>query len=112
MLPAIALAGRLQRDSAVTSESVMIAAARLERLKADVAEGRTAPGGSLDAAVDGWYVLLDRSGAAVPDARAVYECRARVTPAVSPGVVIAAVRVSLRGQTDVAITLSTAVHDE
>lgn len=112
MLPAIALAGRLQRDSAVTTESVMIAAARLERLKADVAGGRTAPGGSLDAAVDGWYVLLDRSGAVVPDARAVYECRARVVSSASPGVVIAAVRVSLRGQAEVGTTLSTAVHDE
>jgi prepilin-type N-terminal cleavage/methylation domain-containing protein len=112
MLPAIALAGRLQRDSAVATEAAIIAAARLEGLKADVAAARVARGGSLDAAVDGWHVLLDRAGAPAAAGRAVYECRARVVASVSPGVAIAAVRVLVRGQAEGAITLSTAVHDD
>ena len=111
VLPAIVLAGRLQRDSAVATEAAIIASARLERLKAAAAAGQ-GPGGSLDVETGGWYVLVDRAGEEVAAERAVYECRLRLLPAASPSVLVAAVRVSLRGQPEAALTLSTAVHDE
>ena len=112
VLPAIVLAARLHRDSAVATEAALIAGARLESLKGDVANGATAGGGSLDEGVDGWQAYFDRAGVEVPAAGAVYECRWRVAASPSPGVLIAAVRVSWRGQAGGAITLSTAVHDE
>ena len=111
VLPAIVLAGRLQRDSAVATEAAIIASSRLERLKADAAAGMP-PGGSLDVATGGWYVPLDRAGEDVAADLAVYECRLRLMPAASSSVLIAAVRVSPRGQSNVTVTLSTAVHDE
>ena len=111
VMPAIVLAGRLQRDSAIATEAALIAGARLELLKTRLMDGVPA-GGSLDAPVDGWHTYLDRAGGEVPVARAVYECRSQVAASVSPGVLIAAVRVSWIGQERAAITLSTAVHDE
>ena len=110
-LPAIVLAGRLQRDSAVATEAAFIAGARLELLKAGVAGGTVATGGSLDASLDGWHAALDRAGAEVIAASAVYDCRWRLAESAAPGVLIAAVRVSWRGGAG-SLTLSTAVHDE
>ncbi len=112
VLPAMVLAGRLQRDSAIATEAAFIAGARIELLKGRVADGATALGGSLDAGIDGWQAYLDRAGAEVVAARAMYECRWRLAESASPGVLIAAVRVSWRGQAGGAVTLSTAVHDE
>ena len=62
MLPAIVLASRLQRDSAVETRAAVIASARLEMLKAAPAlgEGRE---------------LVDRDGRPSEASRATYECR-------------------------------------
>ena len=62
LLPAIALASRLQRDSAVETAAALIAAARLELLKAAPAAGEGRE-------------FVDRDGTPSPVDRASYECR-------------------------------------
>jgi hypothetical protein len=111
MLPAIAQASRLQRDSDLQTAAVLMSVARLERLESAVAAGLGA-GGSLDAPVDGWYAWLDRDGRAVQEADAAFACRWAAAPSAVPGVLIAAVRVAPRAAPHAAITLSTAVRHE
>lgn len=109
--PALAVAARLQRDSAVETEAAVMAASRLESLKADVAAGRISAGGSLDAAHDGWHAGIDRDGNLVAAGRAVYECRWRVTPAPAPaGAWMVSVRVMPAVDARLAVTISTAVR--
>lgn len=104
MLPAVVAAGRLQRDSAIETGAVRIAASRIERL---LSTGIGAAGGSLDAPLQGFSLTADGAGAPVAADRAEYDCRWRVTRAL---VVIVAVRCLGRGGGDV--TLSTAVPRE
>jgi type II secretory pathway pseudopilin PulG len=109
--PALAVAARLQRDSAIETEAALIAASRLESLKADVAAGRAGAGGSLDAAHDGWHARIDRDGTIVPAGRAAYECRWRVTPApAAAGAWMVSVRVVPAVGARLAVTISTAVQ--
>lgn len=109
--PALAVAARLQRDSAIETEAAVIAASRLESLKADVAAGRIGGGGSLDAAQDGWHARVDRDGSIVTAGRAAYECRWRVAPAPAPaGAWLVSVRVVPAVGVRLAVTISTAVH--
>ena len=111
MLPALAQASRLQRDSDLQTSAVLMSVARLQRLESAVAAG-LGPGGSLEAPVDAWHAWLDRDGRAVPEAGAAFACRWAVSPSAAPGVSIAAVRVEPRGAPHAAITLSTAVRHE
>ena len=104
MLPAIAAAGRLQRDSERETAGVRIAASQIETL---IATRRLSPGGSLDASLDGFFATVDGTGAVVPAGYAEYECRWRVSQG---AVVLIAVRVVARGGGEV--TLSTAVPRE
>jgi prepilin-type N-terminal cleavage/methylation domain-containing protein len=108
LLPAVAIAARLQRDSAIETEASLIASATMESVKAGVAARRIGPGGSIDAALDGWHTRVDREGA--PGAAAVFECRWRVAPAAAPsGLLILVVRVVPPG--GAAVTLAAAVPD-
>jgi type II secretory pathway pseudopilin PulG len=68
LLPAIALASRLQRDSANETEAAVIAAARLEALKATPGRGEG-------------HDFFDRDGFATTGERAAYECRWRIDTA-------------------------------
>jgi hypothetical protein len=111
MLPAIAQASRLQRDSDLQTAAVRMGAARLERLEGDITAGLGA-GGSLEAPVNGWHDWLDREGRAVPAAEAAFACRWAASPSSAAGVLIAAVRVEPRAAPYAAITLSTAVRRE
>lgn len=111
MLPAVAQASRLQRDSDLQTAAVLMSVARLERLESAIAAG-LGPGGSLKAPADGWHAWLDREGRAVQAADAAFACRWAVSPSAAPGVLIAAVRVEPRAAPQAAVTLSTAVrHD-
>lgn len=105
MLPAIAAAGRLQRDAERETAAVRIAASQIERLLASA--GARPAGGSLDESLAGFSTATDSSGRPVTADRAQYDCRWRVTPG---PLVIVAVRVVARGGGDV--TLSTAVPRE
>lgn len=105
MLPAIAAAARLQRDSARETDGVRIAASRIERL---LATAPVAAGGSLDESLPGFSLTTDRAGAAVSPESAEYDCRWRVTRG---SVVIVAVRVAARGGGG-DVTLATAVARE
>lgn len=111
LLPAIAGAARLQRDSAIETEAAVIAASRLESLKADVAAGRIGAGGTLDTAQDGWQARIDRGGNVVTAGAAAYECRWRVasSPA-SAGAWMVSVRVVPAVDARLAVTVSTAVQ--
>lgn len=106
LLPAVAAAGRLYRESARESEAVRIAASRLDVLARSADAG--AAGGSLTETQAGWSVFVDRAGAPVPAARAIYECRWRVT---AGRLLVAAVRVVPVGGGD-EVVLSTAVWRE
>ena len=112
LLPAIALAARLQRESAIETESATIAAAALERVKARM-PAVSAPGGSLDGRVAGWHVLVNREGVEVSEAGAAYECRWRIARLDAPaGVVVLSVRVLPLGVAHQALTIATVVRDE
>lgn len=111
LLPGIALAARLQRDSAVETEAAVIAAARLEQVKAGVAADVIGMGGRLDASVEGWCAMVDREGA--PAARGAFDSRWQVAPATAPaGVLVVVVRVVPLADPRGAITLATAVTHE
>ena len=103
MLPAIAAAGHLQRESAWETAAVRIAASQVERLL--VTAGSAAAGGSLDAPLAGFSADIDSAGAQVSGG--AYQCRWRITRG---AVVVVAVRVVAPGGRDV--TLSTAVRRE
>ena len=105
MLPAIAAAGHLHRESARETAAVRIATSQIERLVATAGAG--AAGGALDASLAGFSSTTDSAGAPVPADRAEYDCRWRVTRG---AIVIIAVRVVARAGGDV--TLSTAVSRE
>ncbi|HUF22971.1 MAG TPA: hypothetical protein VMN81_02495 [Vicinamibacterales bacterium] len=110
LLPALAGAARLQRDSAIETEAAVIAASRLESLKADVAAGRIGAGGALDAAHDGWHARIDRDGNIATAGTAAYECRWRVALAAAPaGALMLSVRVVPAVGARLAVTISTAV---
>jgi hypothetical protein len=101
MLPAIALAARLQRDSGIEMEAAIVASRRLETVKIALEDGPVASGSA----------FVDRTGDAAPEDRAVFECRWLVETAPgAPGVSRIAVQVSARGGS-VAVTLSTVVPD-
>lgn len=111
LLPGIALAARLQRDSAIETEAAVIAAARLEHVKAGVAAGVIGTGGALDAPMEGWHVMVDREGE--PAERGAFDSRWQVTPATAPaGVLIVLVRAVPLADVRGAVTLSTAVAHE
>lgn len=112
LLPAIALASRLHRDSAIETEAAVIAAAHLARLASRVASADVSMGGSLDGAEEGWRALVDVTGTAAEAQRAVFEVRWQVAsvPA-SPGVVLLAVRVLPMANRAAAITLTAVVPD-
>jgi prepilin-type N-terminal cleavage/methylation domain-containing protein len=113
LLPALVLASRLHRDSAIETEAAIIAAARLEDLAAALAAGGLAAGGRLDIADAGWHNVVDRAGAPVARAQASYEVRWAVTPlGGSSRVHVLAVRVVPLANPFAAITLTTAVGDE
>ena len=101
LLPAIALAARLQRESAIEVEASLIAARRLEMLKAEIAAGLAAAGPE----------FLDRSGAAVPIGVAAYECTWSIEAAPGPpGLSRIAVRVAGLGD-ETAVVITTVVPD-
>src|SRR5688500_17671013 len=113
LLPAVALSARLQRASAIETEASVIAASRLEYLKADIAGGLIGSGGAIDARLEGWHALVDRQGAPSPEAAAAFECRWRVSAAASPaGVFILTVRVLPLADSSAPVTVSVAVFDE
>ncbi len=110
LLPALALAARLQRESAIETEAAVIAAGRIEYLTADVAAGLTGPGGALDTPREGWHALVDREGNDAPAASAVFDCRWHVAAAPAPaGLLIVSVRVVPIGAGGGAVTISVAV---
>jgi type II secretory pathway pseudopilin PulG len=112
LLPALAAAARLQRESALETLAVSIAAARLESLAADVAAGRMDAGGDVDAAVEGWHETVDRSGMPGGARTAGFETRWQVAPAPAPaGVLIVIVRVLPLAARAHAVTFSLAVPD-
>lgn len=109
--PGLALAARLQRESAIETEAAVIAARFLERLKADVAAGRIGAGGALDAAQEGWHAGIGRGGDIVAAGAGVYDCRWRVAAAPAPaGAWIVSVRVVPVAAAGLAVTISTAVQ--
>jgi prepilin-type N-terminal cleavage/methylation domain-containing protein len=112
LLPAIALAARLHRDSAIETEAAVIAAAHLARLAASVAASETGVGGSLDTPVDGWRADVGASGSEVDSDAAVFEVRSQVST--MPGgtrMLLIAVRVVPRAQRDMPRTFSMVVPD-
>ena len=112
LLPAVALAGRLQRESAVETEAVTIASATLERVKAQM-PGVAATGGSLEARAAGWYALVNREGAEAGAEDSAYECRWHVSRLAVPAtVVVLSVRVIPLAADLPPVTIATAVRDE
>ena len=112
LLPAVALSSRLQQASAVETESAVIAASRLEYLKADIAAGLIGIGGGVDAAIADWHVLVDRQGTPVPAAAASFECRWQIAQAPAPpGVLILTVRIVPLADRSTPLTISVAVPD-
>ena len=110
MLPAMAQAARLHRDSDLQTSAILAAAARLERLKTAAAAGLP-EGGSIDTAIAGWHAWVDADGRLVESARGVFECRWTLSTA-AHGVLVAAVRVEPRAAPHAVVTLSTAVRRE
>lgn len=112
LLPALALAARLHRDSAIETDAAVIAAVHLTRLAAAVAASEAGVGGGLDTPVDGWRADVDASGAEVDSRAAVFEVRSRIS--MMPGathVLLLAVRVVPRAQRDTARTFTMVVPD-
>ena len=110
LLPALVLASRLHRDSAIETDAALIASARMERLAADVAAGAVATGGDLGMALAGWHELLDGGGVPTDPARGLYETRWRVASVLSPaGVYLLSVRVIPLASRAAALTLTLAV---
>ena len=113
LLPGLAVAARLHRDSGTETEATIIGAGRLEDLAAAVSTGALGTGGRLDIALAGWNQLVDRAGAPVDPARASYETRWAVAPLGTPGGVhVLAVRVVPIANPFAAVTLTTAVGHE
>lgn len=101
LLPAIALAARLQRESAIEVEAALIATRRLETVKAEIAAGVAVAGAE----------FLDRRGVAVPSAAAAYECTWSIEAVpVQPGLSRIAVRVAGIGDR-AAVVITTVVPD-
>ena len=98
LLPAVALASRLQRDSAVETEAALIAAARLEALKAAPARGEGRD-------------FFDRDGSMTTEDRAVYECRWRIDTAPgAPGALLIVARAAAVGERG-EVVMATVVPD-
>lgn len=112
LLPAVALAARLQRESALETEGVTIAASTLERLRGQMAPAALS-GGDLDTRAAGWHAFVDREGAVSGGTNAAYECRWQITRLDAPSnVAVLQVRVIPLAAANLPITLSTAVRDE
>ncbi|MEX2270059.1 MAG: hypothetical protein WD690_01220 [Vicinamibacterales bacterium] len=122
LLPALAAAARLHRDSAIETEKTIVAAARMEWLAAAVADGTVGIGGRLDDApggvqgsppgTDGWHAFVDRAGMPVEAGRASFESRWQVAAlTAAPGVYVLAVRVIPTAAPAAAITLTLVVPD-
>lgn len=112
LLPAVALAGRLQRESAVETEAVTIATATLARVTAQM-PAAAASGGSLAARTAGWHAMVSRAGVEAGAADAVYECRWQVSRLAAPAsVAVLSVRVIPLAADMAPVTIATAVRDE
>lgn len=113
LLPALAIASRLHRESAIETEAAVIGEARLELLASDAANGTIGAGGRLDARAEGWHACVDRSGAVVEEHAASFELRWQIVSLVAPaGVTAVSVRVIPVASRGVSITLATVVADE
>lgn len=110
LLPAIALASRLHRDSAMQTDAAIIGAAHLARLAGAVAASSIGPGGSLDGPVDGWRDAVDATGAPAPASSAAFEVRSQVSAIPGgAGVMLVAVRVLPLARRDSAVTFASVV---
>lgn len=110
LLPVLAQAARLHRESDLQTRAAMLASSRLERLV--LAAGGLAYGGAVDAELEGWHAWLDREGRLVGQDAATFLCTWRLAPAAMPGAGILTMRVAPVGAEDSAVTLSTAVRRE
>src|SRR5688500_3246885 len=109
-LPALALASRLHRDSALPTQAAIIGANRLEPLGAALAAGAPAAGGPRASADPGRNDAVERPGAPSARAHASYEVRWAVAPlGGSSSVYVLAVRVVPIANPVAAITLTSAV---
>lgn len=103
LLPAVALASRLQRESAIETEGAAIAASCLEQVKAGVGAGAIGDGGSIDTPIDGWHVR----------ATASFECRWQSSALAAPaGLRVLAVRVVPLAGAGLSITMTSVVADD
>lgn len=109
LLPAVAIAARLQRESATETEAAVIASTHLERLKAAIEAGGGA-GGAIDSAVEGWSAFLTRGGATSDEGAAPFECRWQIAQGV-PGVWIIRVRVLSRAGPEVDVSIAAVMPD-
>ena len=108
--PAIALASRLHRESAMQTDAAIIGAAHLARLAAAVAAGSIGAGGSLDGPLEGWCDGVDATGAPAPSGRAAFEVRSQVSSIPGgAGVMLAAVRVLPLANRAAALTFAVVV---
>ena len=110
LLPVLAQAARLHRESDLQTRAALIAASRLERLT--IAAGGLAHGGELVTPREGWHAWLDGEGHVVDRAAASFLCVWRVVPVATVAADIVTVRVTPLGFEASAVTLSTAVRRE
>lgn len=110
LLPAIAIAARLHRDSAIATDAAIIGGAHLARLASAAAASGLGAGGSLDGALEGWRAHVDATGADVDARAAVFEVRSRISTVTGgDGVWLLAVRVVPLANRDAALTLTVVV---
>jgi hypothetical protein len=101
LLPAIAIAARLQRESAIEVEAALIAARRLAIVKAGIGAG----------VVAGGVEHLDRSGAPAASGAAAYECSWAIEPSPGPpGLLRVTVSVAAIGAVN-GVTVTSVVPD-
>ena len=111
LLPAVALASRLHRESAMQTDAALIGAAHLARLAEAVAASSIGPGGSLDGPAAGWREAVDATGAPAPANGAAFEVRSQVSGIPGgAGVMLAAVRVLPLADRDSAVTFAIVVR--
>lgn len=110
LLPGIAIAARLHRDSAIQTDAAVIGGAHLARLAA--APSGISQGGGLDDAVEGWRAYVDATGAEVDAGAAMFEVRSQVSTVAGGGRLrLLAVRVVPLASRDAALTLTVVVRD-
>ncbi|MDQ3070501.1 MAG: hypothetical protein M3R55_12335 [Acidobacteriota bacterium] len=113
LLPALAMAARLQRESDLETGATLAGSRQIAQIAREIEAAGRGTGGALDIPRSGWQQFVDRDGAPAPVEDAVFDCRWLVTRSEEPaGLLIVHVRVVPLADRGRALTFTTGVPNE